>query len=413
MRITLCQLNSVMGDIAGNTRMIAGALARVAAEKPDLVVFTEMFIQGYPPRDLLERKSFVRRGQAALGEILALSKSHPSTGILVGTAAPNSDRPGKGLSNAAVLIHDGRVVFRQDKSLLPTYDIFDEARYFDPARTTGVVEFRGERLGITICEDAWNHADMMPRRQYAQDPVEKLASMGATLIVNIAASPFHAHKERLRFEIMQRHAVTRRLPFVFVNQVGGNDDLVFDGGSMVLDSQGRLRAHLGAFCERVLTVDTGALGPELPAPEPAAEASVYDALVLGTRDYVRKCGFTRAFAGLSGGIDSALVACIASAAVGPENVTGVTMPSRYSSRGSIEDSRTLARNLGIEFREIDVVQEPQAMEFLRSQGHRTIPQIYWDGRLFVSGGWQGLRKMSRDDILTAIEILETRSLGTL
>ncbi len=354
MRITLCQLNSVMGDIDGNTRLVVDTLDRVAADRPDLVVFPELFIQGYPPRDLLERPSFVQQGVQALERLCEASKRHPGVGILVGFAMPNEVPHGNGLSNAAVLLADGGVVFHQNKSLLPTYDVFDETRYFDPAREIDVVVFKGETLGITICEDAWNRPELLPKRLYDIDPVEQLARKGATIIINVSGSPFHAMKEKLRHELMAAHASRHGLPVVFVNQVGGNDELIFDGSSMYVDATGTLRALAPAFEEYTLTVDTAGEAPavEMRSYEPAE--SIYRALVLGTRDYVRKCGFSRVFVGLSGGIDSAVTACIAADAVGAENVTGLTMPSRYSSDGSVSDSRVLAANLGIGFEQVAI-----------------------------------------------------------
>jgi NAD+ synthase (glutamine-hydrolysing) len=364
MRITICQLNPTPGDIDGNTGRMVQTLERASADKADLAVFPEMFVQGYPPRDLLERASFVKQGLAALERLCNESMSYPGLGILTGMAMPHQDGHGKGLSNSAVLIRDGGVVFHQNKTLLPTYDVFDESRYFDAARGTDVYAFKDEVLGITICEDAWNDPALMPRRLYEQDPVEKLAAMGATVLINVSGSPFHATKERLRFELMRRHAQRHHLPFVFVNQVGGNDELLFDGNSMALDADGALRLHLGAFREAVETVDTHAFGPVVELPQTAPEASIYDALVMGTRDYMRKCGFKSALLGLSGGIDSALTACIAADALGPSHVLGVTMPSRYSSEGSADDSATLAKNLGIEFRTIPI--EPVFAPFLSS-----------------------------------------------
>ncbi len=364
MRITLCQLNPTPGDIDGNTRTLLDTLERAAADSADLVVFPELFLQGYPPRDLLERRSFVAAGLRALERVCEESRRYPGMGTLVGTVMPNRVPHGKGLFNSAVLIADGGVVFHQNKSLLPTYDVFDESRYFDPAGDIAVCEFAGEKLGITICEDAWNDAELMPRRLYEEDPVEKLVRKGATLLINVSGSPFHATKERLRYDIMRHHAQHSGLPFVFINQVGGNDELIFDGNSMVLDGEGGLRRHLGAFHEAIVTVDTDAPGPVVALPETSPEAGIYDALVLGTRDYVRKCGFAKVLLGLSGGIDSALTACIAADAVGPANVLGVTMPSRYSSAGSVADSEKLAANLGIEMRRIPI--EPVFLPYLES-----------------------------------------------
>ncbi|MBD3240311.1 MAG: NAD+ synthase [Chitinivibrionales bacterium] len=354
MRITLCQLNPVMGDIDGNTRMVVDTLDRVATDKPDLVVFPELFVQGYPPRDLLERPSFVQQGLQALERLCEASKGHPGVGILIGFAMPNRVPHGHGLSNAAVLIADGGVVFHQNKSLLPSYDVFDETRYFDPAREIDVFAFKGETLGITICEDAWNRPELLPSRLYDIDPVEQLARKGATIVINVSGSPFHAEKDKLRHELMAAHASKHGLPVVFVNQVGGNDELIFDGSSMYFDKTGTLRALAPSFEACTLTVDTRDEPPALVLPSYEPAESIYRALVLGTRDYVRKCGFSRVFVGLSGGIDSAVTACIAAEAVGPEQVTAITMPSRYSSEGSVSDSRILADNLGITLEKVAI-----------------------------------------------------------
>jgi NAD+ synthase (glutamine-hydrolysing) len=350
-----------MGDIAGNTRIVLDTLAKTNDDAPDLVVFPELFIQGYPPRDLLERSSFIRRGLEAIEEIARASLSYPEVGIVFGCALPNNDPAGKGLSNSAVLVSEGKLLFHQNKSLIPCYDVFDETRYFDAARRTEVYAFKGEKLGLHICEDAWNHTDLMPRRLYEHDPVEKLASLGATVLINISGSPFHSGKEKLRHTVMQRHAVAHRLPFVFVNNVGGNDELIFDGNSMFFDAKGALRGLIPAFKEGTLTVDTARPGPAVSMPDYDSVANVYDALVLGTADYVRKCGFTKVLLGLSGGIDSAVTAAIAAVALGPKNVLGVTMPSRYSSSGSVDDSTALARNLGIEFQSIPIEPGFQAL----------------------------------------------------
>lgn len=353
MKIALCQLNSVMGDIAGNLVRITQALEQTRADKPDLLVFPELFLMGYPPRDLLEHGWFVQRAQRALDELCTLSRTCPETGMLVGCALPHAE-VGFGLFNAAVLIFNGAVVFQQNKSLLPSYDVFDEMRYFDPAQAVALCLFKGELLGITICEDAWNHPDMGPRRRYQRDPVGELARAGATVLINIASSPFHLGKENLRMEIVRRHAREHRLPFVFVNQVGGNDELVFDGGSMVVDGEGELIHWSTSFEQSCATVTLGTPQPPLAPPQNDTIAQVHDALVLGVRDYVHKCGFSGALLGLSGGIDSAVTAVIAAHALGAQNVLGVTMPSRYSSAGSVDDSRILAQNLGIEFKNIAI-----------------------------------------------------------
>lgn len=354
MRIGLCQLNPIAGDVAGNLVRIKQTIARTADDHPDLLVFPELFLQGYPPRDLLENGWFVKSALDALDDLCRYSEDYPATGIIVGLALPDTLRNGRGLYNSAVLVHNGRVVYHQNKTLLPTYDVFDEHRYFDPAPEISVTHFKDEILGISICEDAWNEESLWDRPLYDVDPVSVLAAKGATILINISASPFHMGKQNLRCSIVGQHAKKHGLPFVFVNQTGGMDDLVFDGSSMYCDAAGNLCTILPQFSEDVRIVDTAAPWPPIQRPRMDGIANVYEALVMGVRDYMAKCGFTKAVLGLSGGIDSAVVAAIACAAVGPEHVLGITMPSRYSSDGSVGDSLTLAKNLGMECKQIPI-----------------------------------------------------------
>ena len=354
MKITLAQLNPTVGDIRGNLAKVTQTLSQCSKDSPDLVVFPELFLVGYPPRDLLERPSFIARTDEAIRELSEVSQEYPQTGIIVGAPQPGQQSTGKGLHNSALLIYQGRLLFTQHKSLLPTYDVFDEARYFDPAADDPVVEFKGQTLGISICEDAWNDPTLWHRPTYSYDPIEVLAEKGADLIINIAASPFHRGKERLRYNIVRSHATKHRIPFLFVNQVGANDELIFDGRSICIDGAGDLLAVFPPFVEHVQTIAvdrTGIRDPYVPQEE---IASVHQALVLGVRDYMDKCGFSSAILGLSGGIDSAVTCCIAAEAMGSENVVAVTMPGPYSSTGSIEDSRKLAENLGIRFEVIPI-----------------------------------------------------------
>jgi NAD+ synthase (glutamine-hydrolysing) len=349
MKVTMAQLNPTVGDVVGNLAKAASALQESSRDKPDLVVFPELFLVGYPPRDLLERPWLIERSQDALGRLVELSTDLPQTGILVGTAIPTGRDAGKGLYNSALLIYRGRIIFRQHKSLLPTYDVFDESRYFDPAPEIETIPFRGEVLGISICEDAWNDPDFWPRSAYPKNPIEILARNKATILVNISASPFTVDKEEIRYRLVRNHARKHELPFIFVNQVGANDELIFDGRSLFVDAYGEVAAALPAFQEHLQTIDTTDAGsPELYVPQERIE-SAFQALVLGIRDYTVKAGFSKVTLGLSGGIDSALVCCLAKEALGAENVLGVTMPSPYSSEGSVEDSRKLAKNLGIKF----------------------------------------------------------------
>ncbi len=353
MKITLAQLNPVVGDVRGNCAKVAATL-EAEAPTTDLVVFSELFLTGYPPRDLLEKPVLIARVQEALEELVRLSARYPDTGLLVGAPQPTGKNIGKGLCNCAVLIHRGQVLLRQGKSLLPTYDVFDETRHFDPAGEVQVVPFKGEVLGITICEDAWYDPELWFRRLYPLDPIEIQAQQGATVLINISASPFQVGKEELRHRLLQPHARKYRLPLVYVNQVGGNDELIFDGRSLALDPEGEAIAVLPGFAEAVATVDLAQPGvPGRYAPQEPI-ASVHDALVLGLRDYLRKCGFSQAVVGLSGGVDSAVTCCLAAAALGRDNVLGVLMPSPYTSRASVADSEILARNLGVEVRLIPI-----------------------------------------------------------
>jgi NAD+ synthase (glutamine-hydrolysing) len=349
MRVTIAQLNPTVGDIEGNLERVKPVLEQAARDSSDLVVLTELFLVGYPPRDLVERDWFIDCAERGIERMVELSARYPSQGILFG--APVRVRSGAGhlLHNSAILAHAGKLLFTQHKSLLPTYDVFDEGRYFDPGNEPGVVEFKGEKLGISICEDAWNDPDLWPRRLYSYDPVAALASKGATLLVNISSSPFHVGKEEVRFRIVSTHARKHGLPFVFVNQVGANDELVFDGRSIAVDRLGNAVTICPSFKEHVETIETGTGGsPDRYRPQDEIE-SARDALVLGIRDYMRKCGFKRAVLGLSGGIDSAVVAVLASEAIGPENVLGVAMPSRYSKEESTDYAKELASRIGIGF----------------------------------------------------------------
>jgi NAD+ synthase (glutamine-hydrolysing) len=267
MKIALCQLNPLVGDIKGNVDRLCGVIDNHQSEQCDLFIFPELFIQGYPPRDLLEKKWFIEQSHAALKKIINFSKNHPSNGILFGTILPSGKTCGKQLVNAAVLIANGQLLHEQHKTLLPTYDIFDETRYFEPATATQTVTFKGESLGITICEDAWNDSELRPNRLYDRDPVTDLAAAHATLLINISASPFHIGKERIRASIMCNHARKHVLPLLFINQIGGNDELIFDGNSMVFDSSGQVRMQVPAFTESISIINTDALPPPQPIPE--------------------------------------------------------------------------------------------------------------------------------------------------
>lgn len=353
MKCVLAQLNPVIGDVRGGVTRIKEILSSYGGEA-DLVIFPELFLVGYPPRDILEKPGFIESTQAAVRELTALSSEYPDTGILVGLPTPTGMKTGKGLHNSAVLIYRGDIAGTAHKSHLPSYDVFDETRYFDPAATCDIISFKGEKLGVTICEDMWHEQGVWPGRLYAFDPVEGLIKKGATVLINMSASPFYDGKEETRMSLIRKHAVRHKKPFLFVNQVGGNDELVFDGRSICVDPAGEATSVFPSFREHVEMVDTSALGkPDLYVPQERVEA-LHDALVLGIRDYMRKCGFKKAVLGISGGIDSAVTCALAAEAIGGDNVLGISMPSPYSAKESTEYSLDLARNLGVELKEIPI-----------------------------------------------------------
>ncbi len=344
LRLALLQINPTAGDLHGNAGLIIRAVRTAQSLGADLAVTPELALMGYLPRDLLMSRGFVTRSCHMLSTLAAeLADTLP---LLIGVATPNPSEMGRPLFNSAVLLKDGAVGSAFHKTLLPTYDVFDEDRYFEPAPRNELLKFSECRVGVSICEDVWNDRDFWKRRRYPQDPIEVLARDGAGLILNLSASPFHAGKQAFREQMLGHMARKYALPLVYVNQVGGNDDLIFDGRSCVFDAQGRLIARAKAFEEDVLVVDLDR-GGSVATGDLQPEAEIWDALVLGVRDYARKTGFHTVLLGLSGGIDSALTATIAAEAMGPENVLGVMMPSVYSSQGSVDDSVALARNLGI------------------------------------------------------------------
>jgi NAD+ synthase/NAD+ synthase (glutamine-hydrolysing) len=345
LRLTLLQINPTAGDLDGNAALIVRGARMAKAQGADLIVTPELALMGYLPRDLLMNQGFVRRGREKLACIAAELKDAPP--LLVGVATVNPSDVGRPLHNSAVLLRHGAVGEAFHKSLLPTYDVFDEDRYFEPYHGTQILELNGLRLGISICEDVWNDRDFWKRRRYHQDPIEALAKAGAQAIVNLSASPFTVGKQMLREQMLGHMAKKYGLPVAIVNQVGANDDLIFDGRSSAFDAQGRLFARAKGFQEDVLAVDLPSAAGEIAEDDFQPEAEVWNALVLGVRDYARKTRFGKVLLGLSGGIDSALTAAIAADAMGAENVLGVMMPSRYSSQGSVDDSLELARNLGI------------------------------------------------------------------
>ena len=359
MKIALAQINPTVGDFSGNLDRIAAASRRAAALGARLTVFSELAVCGYPPADFLEKPSFLARCRTAVDELAAATRELP-TAVLAGVALPAEAETGKPAVNAAVLLDRGRLLLEQHKRLLPFYDVFDEQRYFAPSRPQRVAELDGVRLAITICEDAWNDKNFWPRRLYSVDPMEELMRQQPALHINLSSSPFWHGKRAMRRRMLAAIARRDGVPVLMCNQVGGNDSLIFDGSSLALNARGELIAQAASFEEDLVVLDLIApydapgLETEGLAPEEDDTEAAYRALVLGTRDYVRKCGFAKALVGLSGGIDSALVAAIAKDALGAENVTGIGMPSPYSSAGSIDDSRRLAANLGIRFEVIGI-----------------------------------------------------------
>jgi NAD+ synthase (glutamine-hydrolysing) len=360
MKIAAAQLNPTVGDLEGNLRKLTDAVKRGAADGADLVVFPELFLTGYPPKDLLERADFIGRVKEMVQRICLLSLEYPEVGVLFGAPLRDGKNRGGKTFNTAMLVSEGKVAGVQHKSLLPTYDVFDESRYFDHAEATVVITFKGEVLGISICEDAWNDPVLWPGNHlYTYDPIEHLAQKGASLLINISASPFSIGKETIRYRLIAGHAKKHHLPFLYVNQIGGNDELIFDGRSLFVDAEGTPVCVLPAFREKVQMVDTSGMarGASVQESEYAPQdriESVFEALILGTRDYMAKSGFSKAVVGLSGGIDSSVTVCIAVQALGRENVLGVAMPSPFSSRGSIEDATRLAENLGISFKTVGI-----------------------------------------------------------
>jgi len=346
VKIALGQINPTVGDFKGNSQKIIDYARRAQNAGAGLILFPELSVCGYPPRDLVERTSFVDHNREAVEHIAAATSG---IAVICGLVTPAHAETGKSVMNSAALLREGKLVFLQSKMLLPTYDVFDEMRNFAPAASQATVPFCGKQMALTICEDAWNDKHFWNKRLYTFDPVEALVNAGGNFVLNISASPFWMGKREFRREMLASIARTRKVPVAMVNQVGGNDSLVFDGSSLVLNRAGEVIAQGKSFEEDLIFFDSDRLTGEIHDQIIGEEASVYAALVLGTRDYVCKCGFHKAIVGLSGGIDSALTAVIAADALGPENVIGVGMPGPYSSQGSIDDARCLAANLGIRF----------------------------------------------------------------
>jgi NAD+ synthetase len=351
MKIALAQIDAAVGDLRGNAERVLAALDESARRGADLAVFPEQTLGGYPALDLWEEPGFAAANEKALA---SLARKVRGTAALVGFVSRSRERVGKPVRNSAALLHDGKVVAVRHKTLLPTYDVFDEARYFEPAAENKPISWGGRRLGVTICEDAWAKDPSGARRLYAADPVAAQVKAGADVLFNLSASPFLRGKTAVRRRLLRDHARRLKRPLFYCNAVGGNDEIVFDGGSLAYDAKGRLRARAAFAAQDLLVIDSENWEGARVAPEPDAVGQAGEVLTLGIKDFAAKCSLQTAFVGLSGGIDSAVVAALAVRALGPRRVVGVSMPSSYSSRGSVDDARALAENLGIEFRSVPI-----------------------------------------------------------
>jgi NAD+ synthase (glutamine-hydrolysing) len=390
VKIALGQINPTVGDFSGNAAKMIDFARRAQTAGAGLILFPELSVCGYPPRDLVELPSFVARNRETAERIAGATRG---IAVICGLVTPAHSDTGKSALNSAALLQDGKIAFIQSKMLLPTYDVFDEVRNFAPAKSQELFPFCGNRMALTICEDAWNDKRFWRKRLYPVDPVDALIRAGGNFVLNISASPFWIGKREFRRDMLASIARQHKVPVVMVNQVGGNDSLVFDGSSVVLGPEGQVIAQGRSFEEDLIYFDSTTLTGEVHEQIMGEEASVYSALVLGTRDYMRKCGFQKAIIGLSGGIDSALTAVIAADAVGPENVIGVGMPGPYSSRGSIDDARALAANLGIRFELLSI---NEACEAYR----RTLQKVFADRKEDVTE--ENIQSRARGTLLMAL-----------
>jgi NAD+ synthase/NAD+ synthase (glutamine-hydrolysing) len=390
VKIALGQINPTVGDFSRNAAKMIEFSLRAQLNGAALIMFPELSVCGYPPRDLVERPSFVARNRETAEQIAAAT---PGIAVICGLVTPAESDTGKSVMNSAALLRDGKIAFLQSKMLLPTYDVFDEMRNFAPARKQSLFCFRDEAVALTICEDAWNDKLFWPKRLYTVDPIDTLVQAGGKLVLNISASPFWIGKREVRRDMLASLARQHKVPVAMVNQVGGNDSLLFDGSSIVLNAEGKVVAQACSFEEDLIYFDSEKLVGDIHEQLQGDDASVYAALVLGTRDYMRKCGFQQAIIGLSGGIDSALTAVIAADAVGPENVTGVGMPGPYSSSGSIDDARSLAKNLGIRFELLSIDRVVQAYS-------ATLAQVFAGRREDVTE--ENIQSRARGTLLMAL-----------
>ena len=351
MKIALCQINTIIGDLEFNKNKILEGYNKGLNDGVDLVIFPELALVGYPPLDLVEKKEFREAVAAAAKEI---AENTSETGLIFGTITEDDDLIGTNLHNSAVLCYNGKIRFVQHKSLIPNYDVFDEMRYFDPAKDIFVHEFKGEKLGISICEDIWNDADYWYKRRYSIDPVKKIIEKGATLLINISASPYSYGKREQRNEMLSVLSRNENIPLVYVCTVGAQTELIFDGASMCFNSQGELVLLGKIYDEDYLIFETDKMYKPLKKSEGSFEEEVLSALIFGVKEYCHKLGFKKVILGLSGGIDSALIAYIAVQAVGKENVHVLLMPSQYSTEGSITDAGKLIHKLGISYDTISI-----------------------------------------------------------
>ena len=358
VKIALGQIDPTVGDFSGNAAKIIQFALEARSAGAGLILFPELAVCGYPPRDLVEKPWFAARNRSSVEKIAAETQG---IAVICGLVTPAAADSGKSVMNSAALLRDGRVDFIQSKMLLPTYDVFDEMRNFAPAKNQQLFNLCNHQMALTICEDAWNDKRFWNRQMYRIDPVEELVRSGGNFVLNVSASPFWLGKRELRRDMLVSIARNQKVPVALVNQVGGNDSLVFDGSSVVIAPDGRVIAQAKSFEEDLVYFDSRTLSGDVHPQIAGEEASAYQALVLGTRDYVRKCGFERAIIGLSGGIDSALTASIAADALGSENVIGVGMPGPYSSPGSIGDARELAKNLNLRFELLSINQIDEAV----------------------------------------------------
>ncbi len=365
MKIAVAQINTTVGDFSGNKRKVLSYLLRAEKMGADMIVFPELTVCGYPPRDLVEKPSFVQRNLECVEEIASRTTR---TAVVLGYVSINESQTGHGLFNTAGLLYDGSVQFSQAKSLLPEYDVFDEGRHFEPARAHRIHTFGSRKIGLSLCEDLWSSFDFGGRHLYQKDPMKLFVQAGADLIINLSASPYTVKKQKIREGLVCGAAKDFSRPVVYCNLVGGNDELVFDGQSFVADARGEMIAMGKAFAEDLFCVDLGIPAVPVKAKEMSDEEEIYKALILGLRDYMEKCGFKKAVIGLSGGIDSATVLAIASAAIGHKNITVVTMPSRFTSKKSLADAHAIAKNFGVKTKVIPI--DPIYDAYRRSLGHK-------------------------------------------